>query len=706
MKHKKLILICLIILISCSFIFAQTENQNNEEKEQTEVENIGKIVGESLQEDYIGIHDITYYKEKDENITELVFTGDEGYVKIGNNTFTNISKHTDDTNAKIILDKNGTILEADITASGDASFVFGEQTIDVSKGTRVIYKDGELKIIGNKDDEISLDYTIETENGEALTQTANLKLIDIGEIFIKQNTISGTNFQINDVTVEKGGLTLVSNGYLLEKSSQAEWKGLNLFNDENLLLATSEQRLDNYDNWIFPEEKRLRAKGKNFEIIFGEENPYAKIDSADIFAVKAIENFDFEIINRDSVGKIPKVTIEGEFAINEDYKSIYIENNEILIKKEGIIFGKAKVYSSTSPIELLIKDQSGELKKEKYLVSNFIGISIVPLNAEEGISDKRYEDSIYSIRALTDLRYNYPTLKDFEKISGKKVNYFIDDWGGLLDKEIPPGDIRKLIDFYETLPEEEKKRITSIKIYDEYSDEAKERGLNREIIGLYNRDDGSINLLSSYDLSVSIFRHEMAHSYHDLRLIDDTNVPSFIKDRETLRKEIISFEGFEYYEKNIQGKKISELTEEERKIYEVIGDKVKEYSEIIPTSYAGNNEFNSQWLTIAGGKEIYGVENLIEKDSQGQVIWKGEGSIFIDKGKEGFVRAYGAKNYGEDVATYVEKIVGEPTFFKKNNLIGEGADPRYKQKIDLLLEYGFITDEEYDAVFHPEKYGL
>jgi len=78
---------------------------------------------------------------------------------------------------------------------------------------------------------------------------------------------------------------------------------------------------------------------------------------------------------------------------------------------------------------------------------------------------------------------------------------------------------------------------------------------------------------------------------------------------------------------------------------------------------------------------------------------------------KGFVSPYGSSNIKEDIATYREKVIGDPSFFKRYGLLDDSKGnimyhPAYKQKIDLLLEYGFITDKEYEAVFHPEKYGL
>ncbi|MCX5751785.1 MAG: hypothetical protein NT099_09025 [Candidatus Saganbacteria bacterium] len=94
------------------------------------------------------------------------------------------------------------------------------------------------------------------------------------------------------------------------------------------------------------------------------------------------------------------------------------------------------------------------------------------------------------------------------------------------------------------------------------------------------------------------------------------------------------------------------------------------------------SDFVDRWKAIAG--EVYG-----------QVINTADGP------KNGCVRPYGETNYYEDIATFVEKIWEDPKFF--NPLIDPSSpkyDERYVAKIDLLYEYGFISREKYNAVFH------
>ncbi len=65
---------------------------------------------------------------------------------------------------------------------------------------------------------------------------------------------------------------------------------------------------------------------------------------------------------------------------------------------------------------------------------------------------------------------------------------------------------------------------------------------------------------------------------------------------------------------------------------------------------------------------------------------------------DGFIRAYGRKNIEEDIATFVEEI-NNPSFFKDLiNPSSEDYDIIYRQKLDLLYEYNFITEGEYNKV--------
>lgn len=110
---------------------------------------------------------------------------------------------------------------------------------------------------------------------------------------------------------------------------------------------------------------------------------------------------------------------------------------------------------------------------------------------------------------------------------------------------------------------------------------------------------------------------------------------------------------------------------------------------------ANDTSFESRWRTVAG--EVYGRYVVPDTEYSINPGWSDNG---VDNGpRHGCVRPYGAKNFYEDVATFVEKVWGNPDFF--SSLIDPKSsqyEPRYKQKLNLLLEYGFITQEQYDRI--------
>ena len=105
--------------------------------------------------------------------------------------------------------------------------------------------------------------------------------------------------------------------------------------------------------------------------------------------------------------------------------------------------------------------------------------------------------------------------------------------------------------------------------------------------------------------------------------------------------------------------------------------------------------FIQVWTNVAGGEEVYGA-NLGERTVAGYnaVVWADGTS----GPRNGCVRAYGCNNALEDIATYVE-YANNPSFWQP--LVTQSSpqyDPRYRQKLDFLLQYGFINQNQYSNI--------
>ncbi|MFA4967952.1 MAG: hypothetical protein WC624_07050, partial [Candidatus Margulisiibacteriota bacterium] len=70
----------------------------------------------------------------------------------------------------------------------------------------------------------------------------------------------------------------------------------------------------------------------------------------------------------------------------------------------------------------------------------------------------------------------------------------------------------------------------------------------------------------------------------------------------------------------------------------------------------------------------------------------------------GCVMPYGCKNVSEDVATFVGEIYSNIGALK---LLVDPSSPRhdwrYSAKINLLHEFGFITDNQYHTIIKPDQ---
>ena len=664
-RMKKLIFILLIVILSFQIVYA---GQNYD--------------GMQFSEDENGLQ--SYISNSESGKVSLSLDdGTRHYWNLANNSFIKVA--------------NGSVSEADLTATKETSWTFGNQTLKVQEGTRVVFKDGKLEVFGKEGDSFEFEDKISET-------TSQISLGKDAELFLERNVLKGKNFNVGDVQVKEGSLSASKGGYVLEKNSLAEWKGLTIGNKEDLFLATSFDETQNHDNWLFPEEHRLRGKGEGFELrlnpenryIEGDDNPYAVVESWDNFEIKAIKDFKFDLINRDpkrtSEGKIPLMNVEGEFMMNQDSKTIYTQEGDILIKKDGVLFGEASSISETSPVELIVAGQ-----EKKYIVSNFKGIATVNRDELIGLSDERYSDSIHFQRASVENRYNYPTKKDFEDIT--KKNFLYDVGTGRFTQDNPtPQQLSQLIDFYETLPDKDKKALQSVHLYYAYRSERNEEFDEICDTGTgsacYNHLDGSIHILSR-ELDIETFRHETAHLHHDTMYALE-NYQGFFEDRLPLVREFNGLRNELKKSLNVQDTGTftvsrSTLSENQIKVLERIEEIQKEF----PLINENLGAFNQQWLEVAGGSTAYGETYLIQEGDKIKLEWKERS---MTDSRLGFIRPYGATELSEDVATFVEKIIQEPEYFKEKGLIIKDDyfyNPIYAKKIELLHDSGFISDQEY-----------
>src|SRR3989344_2592584 len=341
-------------------------------------------------------------------ITTYTFTSQASSLTIGSNTFSNVEPQQRDSNQNNLLafleiDNDGKIINADLTVSSN----LGE---------------GE--------------YVTWTLNGETLRLPAGTRV-------------------------------------LIKQGSLLEYRDIGLVNKDELLLAVSEEAYNSPDFknklLIGPE---IKGAGGGYSVNFLGKNQFARFDSEkDVFGIDMKKDAKFILTNRDQEGKIPLLEVDGDVEVTEGSKlfsRLGSQGSDKVMVGVTKSFQKADTYfeasrKTTVPIELVFQGE-----KSKFLISNYNSIATVPLNSEEGevigegmIFGNSYSP-IYSQRVLVDVSYNYPTKKDFEEIAGAKLVLLDGDNGESLNNPI---NMRRLIDFYETLPEETKSGLKELRIY-------------------------------------------------------------------------------------------------------------------------------------------------------------------------------------------------------------------------------------------------
>ncbi len=128
-----------------------------------------------------------------------------------------------------------------------------------------------------------------------------------------------------------------------------------------------------------------------------------------------------------------------------------------------------------------------------------------------------------------------------------------------------------------------------------------------------------------------------------------------------------------------------------------------------------SSKFSDRWKQIVAGVDgdVYGKDIELASDKTIMTHWTSKDQSASDQGpRNGCVSAYGCQNLYEDVATHVRTIVSDPGLYRElidpdskfyeNDKDQKKYAPVYRAKLELLHEYGFITDAKYREIV-PEE---
>tara|TARA_Y100000310_G_scaffold213829_1_gene214839 strand:+ start:14934 stop:16946 length:2013 start_codon:yes stop_codon:yes gene_type:complete len=614
--------------------------------------NIGEIIG--VEKDITG-EEVEYQQLNEEGGAHLVFIEKGARVDFEGNSFGNITPQDNAGHPSFInIDREGNIARADFTVNEEGgTYVFGNTKINAPPNSRVFFdqetgvrikvpEDSEItEIPTTKNNSLPSDYTTTIEGENIKLPGSNIlsgKInYDNGQAFVilKDETIVN-GVELTNKIRSKDYLNLFFDG----QGHEGDYVSFDLKNKKFILSSSS-----------VPIDILSSKPIANFK----EGNPFIKIDKDDHVAMQALSGGKISILSgriNPGTGKklIPRVITKGEFIIDEDYKHFIIENNEVIsFKTSKLFYAKG---SSTSPIELFAQDKDGNniLKKgAKIIVDNFNRIAMGP-DIEEFLASSEGIDTLFSSR----IHYNYPTEESIKKLTGLNI-IFNDVSQG--NKDLVLGRLR---DYWKTLNQETK---NSIKILEFGSDNYFLNKLNQPLVTNAFAEPNGQATFRAKELSMNLktFRHESAHLRH-YQVIRDYN-PKLTEIMYELSK--------------LEEPSSSEYIKLRKKFFLIVKEEESKLS-----------TFGGKWKEIAGTDY-----DLYDEFGGGYVMDpKNKGA------KYGLIRSYGGKNIFEDIATFVEEV-NNPSFFKPLiNPQDDKYDVRYEQKLALLHEYKFISDEEYNKI--------
>lgn len=494
----------------------------------------------------------------------------------------------------------------------------------------------------------------------------------------------------NDVTVNTQGaeITLPDgmkfNGKLSYQNGQAYVKAGDVITVERveiqpvkgdsienvLLFSDGEKHQDITSDYVSlnSQGKKMFVHGNEktgtFNLNFKKDNTFLKIEDGDEGKFHIYKNINMRIQNRDEQGLIPSIKVgltkdDGVFRIVSGSANIFVNEKEITaLTLSGI--------STSSPMSIVAEDKSGNSmigtvkEPKKILVSNFNEIATIPLTVQEHIIQTSESYDYAPSKVSERLYYNYDayTLENFRKefpnigLSGRTDSYTIKRISDTLN-HLPP-KVKDSIKGFEIFTPEEW-RARNLKIYGQEDTADASTGTDRII------------RLNTGHLEESTIYHEAAHD----RIFVIASEYSRASNQDSYK---LAQDRYERAKRNFGDNSI---------IPKLLGIK-----DVRPS-------FESQWKSVSG--DAYG-KDLAKRD--GTTSWS-DGTYGP---KNSCVRTYGCTNYEDDVATFVENVNKNPSFYKP--LITPGSpqyDQRYKKKLDLLYQNGFITKERYDLVVGDKK---
>lgn len=648
--------------------------------------------------------------EKTADGATITFKG--GEVTVKGNSFANIkSEEEAKLPSKINLDKDGKVTNAEFTVNEKGgNYVFGNTQIYAPPNSRVMF-----------DEKTGI--RIKIPEGSEMSDIPKQKDISIPSEYT--TIIEGNNYKLPNKAVVNGKLGFDKNGQaFVSLDDKTIVNGVELtsgiskrpreYGGEVNVFFDGQKHEGDYASFDLKNKKLILSseKNENFITNFNGENPFLKIDEGDYVTAKPLPGGEIEIQNRDEEGLIPRVTTRGNFIIDEDGKSIFYKEEDYYRKLDVFqkLFSNSKS-TTTSPIELDVFNKDGlSAFKNKILVDNFnrfifdipsssqIFFSFFSESDSQVISLSKVE-GIPSVVSSSRINYNYPSEESLIALTGKELIFSDVSQGG---KDLLLGRLR---DYWGTLTPETQDSFNRISFLSRSSFEEQYKhinfGENRPIesVGAFAGLNDIVISQNRFDFET--FRHEAAHELHLYGVVHQNEKYAQITDQiSKLQNQLGSYDKeFENFVAESDKKGIF-WHDTERGTF--LNSKINEIGNIISSLdyekwglIASEKQlFDNQWNSIVGENFYNGGVGKLGKDG----YWKYKDNPSSNGPERGLIMPYGSWNIHEDVATFVGEVNNPKFFAPLINPDRPDYDIRYRQKLDLLHQYKFISDSEYNKI--------
>jgi hypothetical protein len=394
----------------------------------------------------------------------------------------------------INFDQFGEPVTADFTAAQTARLKFGNEEITLPKGTRFILQDGKAQVTVPDNEKIpvpkqtssgrraGIEYAFSYASGKAIT-------LDNGDVIrnMQARTVSQQGnlrqFEIKTTIYYQDGKVFTQ-----DKQVMVGQLELNNPSGQRVYIDLSGKPNDRYNSAYISLNKATKTLvlGNNGDqdgptVVFRKDNPYGMyIQDKDYASIQLLadERGDSHVILQDRLnqGLVPFATATGEFSMIQDNKRFYYsnQNGNIMFQKQvaDSLKGTSTVPIEMQPMRIQADGTSVPVlaNNQRLVVGNdirwavgtdpsYIEVLSDPYTVGRIVGGQGVKGSIYhgvSNRVL----YNYPTLKNFERLYGIKVSS---------TKRFNSAEVKKLMDFAESLTPETRRAIKTIELSGSYS---------------------------------------------------------------------------------------------------------------------------------------------------------------------------------------------------------------------------------------------